>query len=247
MVDARDLHRRGEEGRVLPGPGGRGVPARAGGVGVTDVSFDLFDGTYTCRSSTGTRAPWPTWRSGSALIGAGRRGRSVRKLLTICGMLSEASARGGRGKGDADGHRLPPALRRHAGARSEHEAKAWDAWMHDLGSALKDGGNPFAFGGADQDDLGRRRRPRRRGERDRLLDHHGRLARRRRHEVGVPSSRAARRSRCTRPSRDVGVREVGAQAAPVDDVATSSTAITRASTRGPSARRRSRPEVSSAA
>ena len=22
--------------------------------------------------------------------------------------------------------------------------KAWDAWMHDLGSALKDGGNPFA-------------------------------------------------------------------------------------------------------
>jgi hypothetical protein len=26
--------------------------------------------------------------------------------------------------------------------------KAWDAWMHDLGSALKDGGNPFAPGAA---------------------------------------------------------------------------------------------------
>ena len=26
--------------------------------------------------------------------------------------------------------------------------KAWDAWMHDLGSALKDGGNPFNPGAA---------------------------------------------------------------------------------------------------
>ena len=26
--------------------------------------------------------------------------------------------------------------------------KAWDSWMHDLGSALKDGGNPFAPGAA---------------------------------------------------------------------------------------------------
>ena len=26
--------------------------------------------------------------------------------------------------------------------------KAWDAWMHDLGPALKDGGNPFAPGAA---------------------------------------------------------------------------------------------------
>ena len=26
--------------------------------------------------------------------------------------------------------------------------KAWDAWMHDLGTALKDGGNPFAPGAA---------------------------------------------------------------------------------------------------
>jgi hypothetical protein len=26
--------------------------------------------------------------------------------------------------------------------------KAWDVWMHDLGSALKDGGNPFAPGAA---------------------------------------------------------------------------------------------------
>ena len=26
--------------------------------------------------------------------------------------------------------------------------KAWDAWMHDLGSGLKDGGNPFAPGAA---------------------------------------------------------------------------------------------------
>jgi hypothetical protein len=26
--------------------------------------------------------------------------------------------------------------------------KAWDVWMHDLGSALKDGGNPFTPGAA---------------------------------------------------------------------------------------------------
>src|SRR4026208_2004713 len=26
--------------------------------------------------------------------------------------------------------------------------KAWDVWMHDLGSSLKDGGNPFAPGAA---------------------------------------------------------------------------------------------------
>jgi hypothetical protein len=26
--------------------------------------------------------------------------------------------------------------------------KAWDAWMHDLGGALKDGGNPFTPGAA---------------------------------------------------------------------------------------------------
>ena len=26
--------------------------------------------------------------------------------------------------------------------------KAWDSWMHDLGGALKDGGNPFTPGAA---------------------------------------------------------------------------------------------------
>ena len=48
-------------------------------IGVTDVSFDLFDGT-TCRSSTGTRAPWPTWRSGSRPDRGGQAGRRPENL-----------------------------------------------------------------------------------------------------------------------------------------------------------------------
>ena len=66
--------------------------------------------------------------------------------------------------------------------------KAWDVWMHDLGSALKDGGNPFAPGAAKTiSNDGAVQRRRRIGER--LLDHLGRLARRRHGEgEGLPGA-----------------------------------------------------------
>ena len=67
--------------------------------------------------------------------------------------------------------------------------KAWDVWMHDLGSALKDGGNPFAPRGR-EDDLRRRRGARRRRIGERVLGHLGRLARRR-HRQGARLSGAA--------------------------------------------------------
>ena len=67
-------------------------------------------------------------------------------------LLPEASAQGGRGKGMPMG--TDYLLLYSGGGMPETEEeqaavmKAWDSWMHDLGSALKDGGNPFAPGAA---------------------------------------------------------------------------------------------------
>ena len=80
--------------------------------------------------------------------------------------------------------------------------KAWDAWMHDLGSALKDGGNPFAPGAAKTIAADGAVQRRRRIARAATRSSRPTRSTTPREGEGLPGAAGwGERSRCTRPSR----------------------------------------------